>query len=322
MREDKWLVSDRPDEMLNKITAVSPMVNPLGRSPSDRKLRLFMCACCQQVWSHITNERDRKAIATGEQFADGEVANMDIGWFTGTGCCNDPAAEGVERALNYSARLGLTPATQADILREIVGNPYRPLTLPKSPEKCRFCGGKGWRANTGTSGPDYVDCGCKDGMARTGPCPWLTPLVLSLATAAYEERPGRKCGKCVWIPGVLTDGAGGSREVCHDCHGTGRIQDGTLDPANLAVLADALEEAGCPSEVECGECPQLERARVTAGGYYDRDMVREVIEWGKRKRACRCGGAGRLPHPVIAHLRSPGPHVRGMWSLDLLLGKE
>ncbi len=27
------------------------------------------------------------------------------------------------------------------------------------------------------------------------------------------------------------------------------------------------------------------------------------------------------PHPLIAHLRSPGPHWRGCWAIDTLLGK-
>jgi len=28
-----------------------------------------------------------------------------------------------------------------------------------------------------------------------------------------------------------------------------------------------------------------------------------------------------LPHPLLAHLRSPGKKYRGMWSLDIVLGK-
>jgi hypothetical protein len=66
-------------------------------------------------------------------------------------------------------------------------------------------------------------------------------LVASLAAAAYEER----------LP-----------------------LNGTLDPARLAVLSDALEEAGCADEA------------------------------------------------ILSHLRSPGPHVRGCWALDLVLGKQ
>jgi hypothetical protein len=49
---------------------------------------------------------------------------------------------------------------------------------------------------------------------------------------------------------------------------------GLIDPAHLAVLSDALEEAGCTDT------------------------------------------------NILAHLRSPGPHVRGCWALDLILGKS
>jgi hypothetical protein len=56
-----------------------------------------------------------------------------------------------------------------------------------------------------------------------------------------------------------------------------RLHDGTLDSERLAVLSDALEEAGCPD----GEAS-----------------------------------------PLLTHLRSPGPHVRGCWVLDLILGQE
>ncbi len=70
---------------------------------------------------------------------------------------------------------------------------------------------------------------------------WLTSNVTTLAQAAYEERI---------------------------------LPSGQLDPARLAILSDALEEAGCDHA----------------------DM--------------------------LSHLRSPGPHVRGCWAVDLLLGKE
>jgi hypothetical protein len=70
---------------------------------------------------------------------------------------------------------------------------------------------------------------------------WLTPTVKVLAEAAYEERA---------------------------------LPSGELDAARLAVLADALEDAGC------GDAELLD------------------------------------------HLRGPGPHARGCWVVDLLLGKE
>ncbi len=70
---------------------------------------------------------------------------------------------------------------------------------------------------------------------------WRTPAAVSLAQVAYDDR----------------DPASGH-----------------LDPARLAVLSDALEEAGCADD------------------------------------------------DILGHLRSPGPHVRGCWALDLVLAKE
>jgi hypothetical protein len=49
---------------------------------------------------------------------------------------------------------------------------------------------------------------------------------------------------------------------------------GTLEPARLNVLADALEDAGCTERT------------------------------------------------LLDHLRSPGPHVRGCWPIDLLTGRK
>jgi hypothetical protein len=34
-----------------------------------------------------------------------------------------------------------------------------------------------------------------------------------------------------------------------------------------------------------------------------------------------CRGSGVLPHPILAHLRSPGSHARGCWVIDLVLGR-
>ena len=93
-------------------------------------------------------------------------------------------------------------AAQMDLLRELFGNPFRPVHLDAS---------------------------------------WLTPTVVSLAHAAYDERI---------------------------------LPSGQLDLARLAVLSDALEEPGCNDAT------------------------------------------------LLDHLRRPGPHVRGCWALDLILGKQ
>jgi hypothetical protein len=117
-----------------------------------------------------------------------------------------PCKENRDRwAEDDAIRLAATAAegrVQAALLRDLFGHPSRPVVLDPA---------------------------------------WLTPDVVALAHAAYEER---------------------------------ELPPGTLDPARLAVLADALEDVG----------------------------YREG--------------------QILQHLRGPGPHVRGCFVVDSLLGKS
>jgi hypothetical protein len=220
MDEEQWLACDDPKQMLECLS---------GRA-SDRKLRLFACACCRRIWPLLTDGRSRRVVEVAEQYADGQATDQVV---LGQAAEDDHVIDTVEK-LRPEVALHLGLAVQAALLRDIFGNPYRPV--PVSP-------------------------------------PWLTwqgGTVSRLAQAAYEER-GRRCNNCGGHGLVYQKGL---PRVCGMCNRTGRIEDGSLDSNRLAVLSDALEEAGCDSE------------------------------------------------GILRHLRSPGPHVRGCWVLDLVLGKS
>src|SRR5262245_36603242 len=44
---------------------------------SERKLRLFGCACCRRIW-HLLDSSSRNAVAVAEQFADGLVSKEEL----------------------------------------------------------------------------------------------------------------------------------------------------------------------------------------------------------------------------------------------------
>ncbi len=109
-------------------------------------------------------------------------------------------------------------------------------------------------------------------------------------------------------PPWLTETVVRTAQACYDSR--------CLDPVP-AIVADALEEAGIEG-VPCEACKW--HGEEIREGF---DAVAAVIEWGKLKKSCRtCKGTGKVVNPILAHLRSPGPHCRGCWVLDLLLGKE
>jgi hypothetical protein len=222
MTEKQWLACTDPEKMLKSLK---------GRA-GDRKLRLFACACCRQVWHSLTDRRCRAAVEQAERYADGlatkkgltpfrvaarqAVLRKDIAYWRGRtfhACLNAVEGGPAHAVAGWAAQDAYgavlcgdgdhqaARGTQAALLRDLF-RPFRPV--PLSPG-------------------------------------WLTPQVIALARAAYDQR---------------------------------ELPAGHLDPTRLAILADSLEDTG----------------------------------WDQPD--------------LLAHLRGPGPHVRGCWAVDLLLGKE
>jgi hypothetical protein len=329
MNEAEWLVSEDPSAMLEDIC----------EKVSDRKLRLFACSCVRQVWDLLADERSRNAVKVAERFADGLaidserdaawtaawVAAGDAAWTAAWAAAGaaywtaartavratartaaraaveDAADAAVRAAVSDAVRAAVSDAAnaaamaaalnaanslQAHLLRDIGGNPFKPVKLPAGRRQCDNCEGVGklWEFFGPDDNYDSAECyRCAGrGWLEDGPCPWLTPTVISLAHAAYDEREEKS---------------------------------GYLTAVRLAVLADSLEEAGCVGE-SCSKCGG-------DGWRFDIPPVLAVDYPLNRKEQCEdCQGQGYLSHPLLAHLRSPGPHVRGCWAVDLLLGKE
>jgi hypothetical protein len=207
-------------------TEPSLMLELLGNKPR-RKLKLFGCACLRRIWHLLTDLRCKQLVEVAEKDADGRAQHRELAdvirqakgrnlrdaagrfglfafwalrdWME----CPGPhawhhtkamklahyAANAIAHQLYYSNRensdevamnspvwIATSAAewvTQCTMLRGIFGNPFRPISSNPS---------------------------------------WLTPTVLGLAEAAYDNR---------------------------------NLPAGTLDNSRLAVLADALEDAGC-----------------------------------------------------------------------------
>ncbi len=80
------------------------------------------------------------------------------------------------------------------------------------------------------------------------------------------------------------------------------------DWALMPQLADALEEAGCPAGEACPRC----------------EGRGDGLENGTMESSCQdCHGNGRVPHPLLTHLRGqdagPCPTCKGVGTLTMNL---
>jgi len=249
MTEQEWMESADPESMLVFLKIKRPKPGS-GKWPtlSERKERLFACACCRRIWPQFVDERSRRAIEFAERYADGKLTLEELtvaaaGAYSaatdGKAYDNDDVAAPEYAALNtigiYDANGEITTMTpsffalnaadnaassianranpetpgeglwyavfaaekqaQAQLLRDLVGNPFRPVTFGDS---------------------------------------WVTPNILEMAKEIYD----------------------------------------TQEFDRMPKLADALKEAGCNST------------------------------------------------DILKHCRGPGPHVKGCWLVDAVLGRE
>ena len=86
MTEAEWLEATDPEIML-------PLL--LQFEPSERKLRLFCCACCRRIWHLFSDERCRNAVEIAERFADGHASVEEL---NEAGEMSDEAADEAEDA--------------------------------------------------------------------------------------------------------------------------------------------------------------------------------------------------------------------------------
>jgi hypothetical protein len=136
--EARWLACTEPKEMLRD---------------SERKLRLFAVACCRRFAHLLPKGASRQAVEVAERFAD-EKADRDelvsalseaVYALPAVGA-SDLAANAAKYAALPSARAAAYAvcevtfiirqdagrAWQCDLLREIFGHPYRPVTIERA----------------------------------------------------------------------------------------------------------------------------------------------------------------------------------------------
>jgi hypothetical protein len=155
MTETEWLTCNDTDSLLLHIV----------NQPISRKLRLFGCACMRRLWDILPDDTHRRAVETCERFVDHRASEADLekarqavrDTYQGVGdiiadhaaligmkLCS-PAESfsifGIEQAAAMAAEaqddsdftwdevFEREQAIQCELLRDVIGNPFRPLSI-------------------------------------------------------------------------------------------------------------------------------------------------------------------------------------------------
>jgi hypothetical protein len=189
-----------------------------GWTRYERKLNLFAGACCRHVWHLLTDPRSREAVEVAEQHADGLATNDELEWAGHDALLAKERIEDTRRLKrDVDAADAVLMAFESDgYMRADWAMLHAQFAMQANTEEQEAT----WDFQRRLILDIFNLLPFRPTSIESA---WKTPTVLSLAQAAYEDR---------------------------------MLPAGTLEPARLAVLADALEEAGCTNADILNHCRQ------------------------------------------------------------------
>lgn len=192
MKESEWLSCADPEPMLEHLRRKC--------TASDRRLRLFAAACCRRIAGIFGHRTCIKAIEANERFADGfaSLGEVEAAWDAADRAAWDFAGVVSQQvalgAIEVASRKLDAPKVVARVASAIRAAEHEGAWVPWEQRTA-----KGWeqmRARVSDAVASEAEAesrllrdifGNPFRPARIGPA-WLTPTVISLAQAIYDER--------------------------------------------------------------------------------------------------------------------------------------
>jgi hypothetical protein len=213
MTEEQWLNAMDPHPLLQYLRSKG--------NAGHRKLLLWACACVRRIWPLLADCRSRDAVETRERYEDGLASQGELA-----------------------------------VAKKVAGNarnealaPYRDIAGSSVNDRAREFGPV-WAALAASALAD----GNPDSIVMAA---WATGCLGAEWQAAYRAERAAQATvfrdvffgpfRPVPHPGeaLLTGNGGLVARLAQAVYGDPILPAGTLDPARLAVLGDALEEVGC-----------------------------------------------------------------------------
>jgi hypothetical protein len=275
MAEDEWPMTE--EEWLDcSGSCISDMLALVHGKGSERKLRLFLCACCRRIWPLLVDERSREAVETAERYADGL------------------ASEKERRAAWAAAQAA------AAILKQ----------RPGHADKDRPGGHTTGRRYAAAS----VALRCADEADRLA------------APSSFSSAVRRRGGTFYYPVPRVEDLAEDAADIFAAEDPLAILDDRALRiayykarDAEFALQTDMLRDLlGNPFRPAARDSVRLTpKVLALAGDVYDGRAFDRMPFLADALEEAGCANAD-----VLAHCRQSGPHVRGCWVLDLVLGRR
>lgn len=225
MTEAEWLFSEDP----------APMVRFLRGRTSERRLRLFACACCRTVWTSIPPVF-QELIRVAERHADGAATHVELGGALRAAHRARRKGNALERTVYDAARSdGFDPAAVAHRIASVVAHTSAPNPSPAA------------------------RCGIVDGQPAWEEIPPNADRILSkgafvshllLESSLLRDIVGPLPFRSIRLQAdVLTRNEGTVVRLAQGIYSEGRFD-------RLPILADVLEDAGYSDAEILGHCRQ------------------------------------------------------------------
>jgi len=256
MTEAEWLAWSDPKPMLRFLLGTDyPRVQDVETFPackgSDRKMRLFACACYHRIRHLLPNPIAQTAVGVAERFADGMATTEELQQAEARVWGPLEALEGQWRASQGAERTALEPTHDALALALQV-------VWASAPKAAYYASSNAYLAFAAIANPGAA----------------------SSDTAFFASQVSAK-----------------------------RIQTG--------ILRCIFGNLFCPVSIKAawlawngGTLPKIARAIYEERAFDQMPILADALE-----------DAGCTNPDILNHCRSKGPHVRGCWVVDLILGK-
>jgi hypothetical protein len=199
-------------------------LRPSGRT-TERGLRLFACACLRRAWDVLPDERSREAVLTAERLADGLAGGPE----------RKAARRAAEAAVEDARRDWLLLLNGWERLRE---PPPDSDDVWAAETRVRAAEAAAGAVRRGGLWEVAADALTTASRLRQGEAKPLSRLIGDVFRNRFRPPPALAPSLLDWNDSTI-------RKLAQAAYDDRLLPSGHLDPARLAVLADALEEAGC-----------------------------------------------------------------------------